>query len=82
MLPANYLAQIADNIFDYTPEASVMTAWLGRWLIRFKSILTFRKERRAYEMPTLGIKEPAGYGSVFLQYCFCKKNHLSAFDFR
>ena len=29
VLLANFLAQIADNIFDYTENPSVMTAWLG-----------------------------------------------------
>lgn len=29
VLLANYLAQIADNIFDYTRDPSMMTAWLG-----------------------------------------------------
>lgn len=29
VLLANFLAQIADNIFDYTSNLSVMTAWLG-----------------------------------------------------
>lgn len=29
VLLANFVAQIADNIFDFTPEKSVMTAWLG-----------------------------------------------------
>jgi len=29
VLLANFLAQIADNVFDYTETPSVMTAWLG-----------------------------------------------------
>lgn len=29
MLLANYMAQIADNIFDYAARPSVLTAWLG-----------------------------------------------------
>jgi len=29
VLIANYLAQIADNTFDYMSQMSVMTAWLG-----------------------------------------------------
>jgi D-alanyl-lipoteichoic acid acyltransferase DltB (MBOAT superfamily) len=29
VLLANFLAQIADNVFDYTENPSVMTAWLG-----------------------------------------------------
>ena len=29
VLLANFLAQIADNIFDYVPEPSVLMAWLG-----------------------------------------------------
>lgn len=29
VLIANFVAQIADNIFDYTPNPSVLTAWLG-----------------------------------------------------
>lgn len=29
VLLANYLAQIADNVFDYLESPSVMTAWLG-----------------------------------------------------
>ena len=29
VLLANFLAQIADNVFDYVPEPSVLMAWLG-----------------------------------------------------
>ena len=29
VLLANFLAQIADNVFDYLPEPSVLMAWLG-----------------------------------------------------